>query len=94
MIVVLCSSCAWFKANSATLSADASALAKCEITYVLSDPSPTPAGAVGACAGLVLADAVALFSTLATQVDSSGAPTVLAQRVRVGMVNAAVKGIH
>ena len=80
-LAVALSGCSWWATNKAIVS---SALAACEITYVATDPAPTPAGAVSACVGLVLSDAVSLFETLSKQVDSAGAPTPLAVKARLG----------
>ena len=77
------SGCAWFKSNAATLSADASQLALCELNYIVTNASPTPEGAVVACAGLVLTDAQAFFNAVEnTNAGDGGAPTALAAKVR------------
>ena len=85
MVVGLCvavSACAWFKANEATVSTDASKLALCEVEYLVSSPAPTPAGAVQACAGLLISDAVQLFGTLEGGVTDAGVPTSISLKIK------------
>ena len=74
--------CSWLSANKAAISADATALATCEVNYLVGTASPTPLGAVTACAGLAIEDAIAMFSTLEKSVDDAGAPTGVALKIR------------
>ena len=74
--------CNWLTANKAAISADATALATCEVNYLVGTASPTPLGAVTACTGLAIEDAISLFATLEKTVDDAGAPTGVALKIR------------
>jgi hypothetical protein len=84
MTATLTASCAWFTANSKTISADAVQLAACETNYILTAITPTPVGAVGACVGLALVDAEQLFATLGASTNDAGQPTEVARRILAG----------
>lgn len=65
--------CSWFKANAGTLTQDGAKLVACEVAYIESTPAPTPQGAVTACDGLLLVDAINLFDALASKPGNIGA---------------------
>ena len=80
------SGCSWFAANKGTISSDAAALAACEVQYLVGDVAPTPEGAVAACAGLALADAVQLFATLEATASPDGGPSPVAVKIKLARV--------
>jgi hypothetical protein len=69
------------KAQGAAVVSDLTAIGRCELGYIATSPAPTPEGAVVACAGLVLADAVSTFAFLESSADPSTAAKIRAARM-------------
>jgi hypothetical protein len=81
-LVVVLSGCSWLKAEAPVIEKDVAGIGACEAVYVVTDPAPTPIGMVKACAGLVLADAEAMFGKLAVKLQADGgAPSPLAAKL-------------
>ena len=68
--------------QGAVVVSDITAVGFCELNYIETNPSPTPAGAVLACAGLLLSDAEKTFATLSAMTADGGAPTPVAAKLK------------